>query len=80
MISDFPKWWVFLIYYGLKPHVNVAEGLEEFIEERIRVGKEEAGTSALNKAYDKFYAKQDKYQTSQLLELAQQKVHGCIDQ
>ena len=34
-----------------------------FLEERIKVGKEKAGTSALNKAYNKFQAKQDKDQT-----------------
>ena len=54
MICHFPKWWAFLIYDGFKYHVNVTEGLETFTEEGIRVGKEEAGTSAFNKPYDKF--------------------------
>ena len=80
MISDLPKWWDLLTYDGFKSHVNVTEGLEFFAEERIRVGKEEAGTSAFNQAYDKFQANQDKAQTSQLLDLECRKVHGRINQ
>ena len=80
MIRDFPKWWAFLTYDGFKSHVNITEGLENFAEERIRVGEEEAGTSAFNQAYDKFQVKQDKAQTRQLLDLAWWKVHGRITQ
>ena len=80
MIRDFPKWWDFLTYDGFKSHVNVTECLGNFAEERIRVGKEEAGTSAFNQSYDTFQAKQDKAQTRQILELAQRKVHGRINQ
>ena len=80
MIRDLRKWWAFLTYYGFKSHVNVTEGLRIFAEERIRVGKEEAVTSAFNQAYDKLQAKQDKYQTRQLLELARQKVRAQINQ
>ena len=80
MIRDFPKWWAFLIYDGFKSHVNVTEGLYFFAEERIGVGKEEAGTSAFNQAYDKFQAKKDKAQTRQILDLALRKVHVRITQ
>ena len=80
MIHDFPKWWPFLTYDGFKSHINFTEGLEYFTEERIRVWKEEVGTSAFNQAYDKFQAKQDKAQTRQLLDLARRKVHGRINQ
>ena len=80
MIHDFPKWWAFLTYDGFKSHVNVTEGLEFFAEERIRVWKEEAGTSVFNQAYDTFQARQDKAQTRQLLYLARRKVHGQITQ
>ena len=59
MICDFPKWWALLTYDGFKSHVNVTKGLKNFAEERIRVGKEEAGTSAFNQAYDKFEAFSD---------------------
>ena len=52
----------------------------EFSEYKIKVGKEEAGTSAFNKAYDKFQAEQEKAQTRHILELAWQKVHGWINQ
>ena len=51
-----------------------------FSDNRMRVGKEEAGTSAFNQVYDKFQAKQDKAQTRQLLDLARRKVHGRINQ
>ena len=54
MICDLPKWWALLTYDGFKSQVNVTEGLENFAEERIRVGKEEAGTSSFNKAYNEF--------------------------
>ena len=80
MIRDFPKWWAFLTYSGFKSHVNVTEGLKSFAEERIRIGKEEAGTSAFNKAYDQLQANQDKAQISQLLDLSRRKVNGRINQ
>ena len=80
MIRDFQKWWAFLTYYGFKSHVNVTEGPKNVAGERIRVEKEEAGTSAFNQSYDKFQAKQEKDQTRQLLELARRKVCGRINQ
>ena len=80
MICDFPKWWAFLTYDGFKSHINVTEDLNFFAEERIWVGKEEAGTSAFNQAYDKFQAKQDKYQTRQLLDFSRREVHEQIAQ
>ena len=79
MICDFPKWWSFLTYHGFKSHVNATEGIETFAEERIKVGKEEAGTRAFNQAYDKFQAKQDNAKTRQLLELARQNIHSQIN-
>ena len=47
--------------------MNVTEGLKFFPEERIKVGKEEDGTSAFNQVYDKFQEKQDKSQTRHIL-------------
>ena len=79
MICDFPKWWSFLTYDDFNSHVNVIDSIKK-IEGGVNIGKEEAGTSAFNQAYDKFQAKQDKYQTRQLLELARRKVHGQINQ
>ena len=80
MICDYSKWWLLLTYYGFKSHVIVTDDLDFFAEERIKVGKEKAGTSALNQVYDKFQVNQYKTQTRQLMELVQQKVHGCINQ
>ena len=80
MICDFPRCWSFLIYNGFNYHVNVTDTFNLFAEERIKVGKNEAGTSALNQEYDKLQANQDKDQTRQLLELARRKIHGRINQ
>ena len=57
MICDLPKWWSFFTYDVFQDHVNVTDALEIFAEERIKVGKEEAGTSAFNQVYDKFQEK-----------------------
>ena len=57
MICDIPKWWSYLTYDGFKSHVNVSDALIFFAEERIKVGKEEAGTSSFNKVYDKLQLK-----------------------
>ena len=46
-----------------------------FQEDRINFGKVEAGTSAFNKAYDKFQANNIKSQTRHLLDMAQQEVN-----
>ena len=80
MINDIPKWCSLLTYDGLKYHVNVTEGLEKFAEDRIRVGKEEAGTSNFNQDNDKLKANQEKAQTRQILELAQRNIHVQINQ
>ena len=80
MIFNLPKWWSSLTYDGFKSHVNVTYSLKILSEERIKFGKEESGTSAFNRAYDKLLAKQDKAQKSQLLELERQKVRVWINQ
>ena len=70
MICYLPKWWSFLTYDGFKSHMNVTYSLKTFAEERIKVGKEEAGTRTFNQAHDKLQEKQDKSQTRKLLEWA----------
>ena len=60
--------------------MNVTEGLAIFVEESIKVVKEDSGTRNFNKAYDKFQANQDKAQTRQLVEMAWWKVHVRITQ
>ena len=62
MIYDLPKWWALLTYDGFNYNFNVTKGLKKLAEERIRVGKEEAGTSTFNQADDKFQENQDKAQ------------------
>ena len=61
-------------------HGNVTDGLKKIAKESIRVGKEEAGISDFNQAYDKLQAKQEKAQTRQLLDLARRKVHVWVTQ
>ena len=80
MICNLTKWCEFLKYDGFKSHVNVTEGLKNFAEEGIKVGKEEAGTRDLNQAYYILQANQYKAQTRQLPEMTRQKVHGPITQ
>ena len=70
-----PKVVAFITYGVFKSHINFTEGLELFLDERIRVGKEEAGTRTFNQSYGKFQAKQDKAQKRKLLELAKRKVN-----
>ena len=60
--------------------MNVTEGLEKISEDKIKVGKEEAGTSDFNQVYYKLKAKQDKAQIRNLLEMVQRKFHGHITQ
>ena len=79
MICDLPQCWEFLTYNGFKSHVNVTGNPNFLAGDRIRVGKEEAGTSAFNQAYDKFQAKQDKAQTSQILQMVRVGVNGRIN-
>ena len=55
MICYFPEWWSFLTYDGFKSHVNVTDDLDFSAEDRIKVGKEESGTSAFNQAYGNFH-------------------------
>ena len=57
LFMTYQSGWDLLTYDGFKSHVNFTEGLEKFAEERIRVGKEKAGTSAFNQSYDKYQAK-----------------------
>ena len=57
MICDSPKGCSFLTYDGFKSHVNVTDALFFFAEDRIKVGKEEAGTSAFNQEYDRLQLK-----------------------
>ena len=60
--------------------MNFTERIENVAQERIKVGKEEAGTSTLNQAYDKLQVNQDRYQTRQTLEMSWKKVHILINQ
>ena len=59
MIHDFPEWWAFITYDGFKYNIDVTRGIIVFAEERIKVGKEEAGKINFNQSYDKLEAKQD---------------------
>ena len=80
MVSDFSECWKLLTYYGFKSHVNVTEGLNFVLEERIKVDKEEAGTRTLNQTHDNFWPNQDKLVKRKLLGKTQKEVHGQINQ
>ena len=80
VIRDHPDWWCVLTYDGFKSHVNVTEALQSFYDNKIRIVKEEAGTSHVNQPYDQAQAKADKRAARQLLELARGRVSNHIDQ
>ena len=63
MICDFADLWTLPKYDGFKTHVNVTDGLVFFVEERIKVGKEEAGANDFNQAYNKSQANQENIAT-----------------
>ena len=54
MICNLPYWWAFLSYDGFKSHMCVTEGIKDFADNWIKVGKEESGTSYFNQAFDNF--------------------------
>ena len=60
--------------------MNVTEGLKIFTEEWINVGKEDAGTSAFNQAYDKVQVNQDKGQTKHIMYMVGRKFHDQMNQ
>ena len=80
VIKDHPEWWACLTLDGFKSHVNVNDTLQDFTDCKIRVVKEEAGISHVNQPYDQSQAQADKRASQQLLEMAQTKVKGNIDQ
>ena len=59
MINDLHEWRELLKNDIYKSHVDVIEGLEVFVKERIKVRKEEARTRTFNQSYDKLQAKKD---------------------
>ena len=60
--------------------MNITKGLESFADESIKVGKQEASTSAFNQVYDKYQANQDKAHIRHIMEMDWQNVHGIINQ
>ena len=80
VIRDHPDWWVYLTLDGFKSHANINEALQDFSDTKIRVVKEEAGTSHVNQPYDQETAQADKRASRQLLEMSRRKVSGNVDQ
>ena len=60
VIQEHPDWWTLLTYDGFKSHVHVNTALKTFHDNKIRVVKEEDGTSHMNQPYDQGQAKADK--------------------
>ena len=80
VIRDLLDWQAFLTFNGFKSHVNVNESLEIWAENKIRVGKEEAGTSHVNQAYNQQQAQADKRMARKLLDTCRSRVKGHINQ
>ena len=66
VIRDHPDWWVCLTLDGFKSHVNVDEALKKFASVKIRIVKEEAGTSHVNQPYDQETAQANQRSSRQL--------------
>ena len=79
VIRDHPDWQAFLTFDGFKSNVNVNESLEIWAENKIRVGKEEAGTSHVNQAYDQQQARADKRIARELLDTCRSRVKESIN-
>ena len=80
VLCNHPDWWCVLTYDGFKSHVNVNTALQTFHDNKIRVVKEQAGTSHVNQPYNQSQAKADKRAARQLLGLARGRVSNHIDQ
>ena len=59
-IKENPQWWVLEIFDGFGAHLLSLKALEFRWKNKILSLKEEADSSHVNQAYDKFVAKSDK--------------------
>ena len=80
VIRDHPDWELLLTLDGFKSHVNVQETMTIWSQHKIRIAKEEAGTSHINQAYDQQQAKVDKQMARELLDKCRGKIRGNMDQ
>ena len=80
VVCNHPDWWICTTYNGFKLHINVDKALQVFYDHKIRVAKEEAGTSHVNQAYDQEQSKQDKRVSHELIKMCRTRVTTHIDQ
>jgi hypothetical protein len=59
-IEDNPQWWALEVFDGFGSHTSGFRALEIRSNRKILCLKEEADSSHINQAYDKFVAKSDK--------------------
>ena len=69
-----------MFYDGFKSHVNVAEGLELFTQNKFRCLKEESANSHVNQAYDQQVALMDKKIQRRILDMVRPKLKNKITQ
>ncbi len=82
-IKDNPQWWVLEVFDGFGSHTSGFRALEVRMNRKILSLKEEADSSHVNQAYDKFVAKSDKateVRTLSYLRTAKQLNRGVVDQ
>ena len=82
-IADNPQWWVLEVFDGFGSHTSGFRALEIRSNNKIISLKEEADSSHINQAYDKFVAKSDKateVRTLSYLRTAKQVNRGVVDQ
>jgi len=80
VIRDHPDWWTAICMDGFSSHVNVAQALQQFRDDKHNAVKEEAGSSHVNQSYDKDVAKKDKASTKELLEFSRGRINRDVDQ
>ena len=69
-----------MFYDGFKSHVNVAEGLELFTQNKFQCLKEESANSHVNQAYDQQVALMDKKIQRRILDMVRPKLKNKITQ
>jgi hypothetical protein len=81
VIKANPQWWVLEVFDGFGPHVSSYCAMKMRYESKILSLKEEADSSHVNQAYDRFVAKSDKSLKREALGLLRSSVHNkVIDQ
>jgi hypothetical protein len=82
-VKNNPEWWALKVVDGFGAHVSSPEAMQMYWDAKIILLKEEADSSHVNQAFDKFVAKEDKINMRDLLSLLRRTTSvtkGVVDQ